>query len=55
MRGRYKAAVDFCPPPSRVALAKITAKREDLYQHVPLPGDPIPVGDILFLVDDEIP
>ena len=54
MRGWYKDAVDRPPPPSRVALTTMTAKREELYRHAPPPGDPIPVGDLPFLVDDEI-
>ena len=47
--------VDRPPPPARVDLATITVEREEIYQHVPPPGEPIPVGDLPFLVDDDIP
>ena len=35
----------------------MTAEREDIYRHVPPPGEPIPVGypPFPFLVDDSIP
>ena len=53
----YKEAVNRPPLPARVYLATITAEREDLYRHVPSPGDPIPVEDPPFSlsVDDSIP
>ena len=54
MWGCYKAAVDRPPPPSRVDLSTMTAERGEIYQNVPLPGYPIPVGDLPFLVDDDI-
>ena len=43
------------PPAARVALATTTAEREDIYRHVPPPGETIPVGDFCFFVDDDIP
>ena len=55
MWGWYKAAVDRPPPSARVALANMTAEREDLYRHIPPPGEPIPVGDLPLLVNDDIP
>ena len=33
----------------------MTTEREDIYQYVPPPGEPIPVGDLTLLVDDGIP
>ena len=33
----------------------MAAERAELCQHVPLPGYPIPVGNLPFLVDDDIP
>ena len=52
----YKESVDRHSPPARVALATILAEREELYRHVPLPGEPIPVEEPLFplSVDDSI-
>ena len=32
----------------------MAAERAELCQHVPLPGYPIPVGNLPFLVDDDI-
>ena len=55
MRGWYKDAVELPPPPARVSPATMMAEREDLYRHVPPPEDPIPVEDLPFLVDDDIP
>ena len=57
MRGWYKESVNRHPPPSRVALATMTAEREELHRHVPSPVDPIPVEDppFPFLVNDSIP
>ena len=55
MRVLYKNAVDLPPPPPRMDIATMTAERFDIYRHVPLPGDPIPVGDLPFLVDESIP
>ena len=57
MQGWYKDAVDHPPPLARVALATMTAEREDLYRHVPSSGEPIPVEDppFPFLVNDSIP
>ena len=55
MQGWYKDAIEHPPPPSIVSLAKMTGEREELYRHVPSPGEPIPVGDLTFLVDDDIP
>ena len=55
MRGWYKDAVDDPQPPTIVALATMTVEREDIYWHVPLPGESIPVGDFPLLVDDGIP
>ena len=49
MRGWYEDTVDRPPPPDRVSLTKITAEREELYRHVPLTGEPIPVGTPLYL------
>ena len=54
MRGWYKAAVDRPPTPARVALVTMTEEREELYRHVPQTGYPMPVGDLTFLVDDDI-
>ena len=54
MQGWYKAEVDLPQTPDR-ALATMTAERKDIYRHVPLSGEPIPVEDLLFLVNDEIP
>ena len=48
MWGWYKEAVERPPPPSRVALATLTSEREELYRHVPLLGEPIPVEDPSF-------
>ena len=50
----YKAAMDHHLPLSRVALTKMTAEREELYWHVLPPGEPIPVGCLTYLVDDDI-
>ena len=47
--------MDRPPPTSRVTIIAITAKRVDIYRYVTPSGDPIPVGDINFLVDDAIP
>ena len=47
--------MDLPPPPHKVALATMMAEGEDIYWHVPQLGDPIPVGDLLFLVDDDVP
>ena len=55
MREWYRAAVDCTPTPARVALATMTVERGELYRNVPPPGDPIPVREIPFLVDDYIP
>ena len=55
MQGWYKDAIDLPPPLDRVALATMTAERDDIYQHAPPPGELIPVGDLLFLVDDDVP
>ena len=55
MRGCYNYPVDRPPPPSRVALATMTAERENIYRHVPPQGEPIPVGDLPFSVDDDVP
>ena len=55
MWGWYKDAVDHPPPPSIVALATMTAKREELYLHAPPLGEPIPLEDLPFLVDYDIP
>ena len=30
-------------------------EREELYQYVPPTVEPIPVGDLTFLMDDDIP
>ena len=54
MRGWYKYVLDRPPPPSRAALATMVAEMEELYRHVQFPGDPIPVGDIRFSLDDGI-
>ena len=51
----YKDAVEPPPPTSRLSLSAMTEEREDLYWHVPPPGEPIPVGDLPFSVDDGIP
>ena len=55
MWGWYKDAVDRPPPISRMALATMTAEREEFYRHVPHPGETIHVGDLPFLVGDGIP
>ena len=55
MRGWYKAAVDRPPPRARVALATMTAEREELYRNVSPPGEPIHVEDLPLLVGDDIP
>ena len=55
MRVWYKDAIDCPPPPSRVALATMTAEREELYWHFPSPGEPIPVGGLPLSVDYGIP
>ena len=55
MRVWYKDAIDCPPPPSRVALATMTAEREELYWHFPSPGEPIPVGGLPLSVDYVIP
>ena len=47
MRGWYKDAVDHPPPPARVDVSTMTTEREEIYRHVPSPGEPIPVGDPL--------
>ena len=47
----YMTTVDRPPPPAIVALATMTAEREDLYWHVPPPGELIPVGKLPLLVD----
>ena len=47
--------VNHLPPPSIVAISIMTAERVELYQHVPLPGQPIPVGVQPLPVDDSIP
>ena len=51
----YKDAVYRTPPPDRVTITTMTTERVEIYQHVPPPGEIIPVGDILFLMDDVIP
>ena len=51
----YKDAVDRTPPPDRVTITTMTTERVEIYQHVPPPGEIIPVGDIPFLMDDVIP
>ena len=55
MIGCYKDAVDLPPPPTRVAISTMTAERVKLYQNVPPPGHPIPVGVQPVPVDDSIP
>ena len=55
MRGWYKVTVVLPPPPSRVTIAIMTLERFELFWNVPLPGDPIPVGVLPFLVNDDIP
>ena len=57
MQGWYKDAVDRPQPPYIVALATMASERHDIYRHVPLPGETIPVGEptLLLLVDDSIP
>ena len=54
MRGLYKKAVDRTPTPSRVATATMMEEQVDIYCHVSPPGQPIPMGDLNFLVDDSI-
>ena len=51
----YKDAMDRPPPPSGVAIATMTEERVNIYQNVPPPREPIPVGDLPFLVDNTIP
>ena len=46
--------VDRPLTPSRMALATITADREELYRHVPPLGEPIPMGDLHLMADDDI-
>ena len=55
MRVWYKDAVDRPPPPTRLALTTMTSEREELYRYFPSPGEPIPVGELPFSVDDGIP
>ena len=49
MRGWYKEAVDRPQPPDRVAPDTMTTERDELYQHFPFLGEPIPVEDPLSL------
>ena len=51
MKGWYKAAVNRAPLPSRATLERIMAERVELYSHVPLPGDNIPVKVMTFIRD----
>ena len=51
----YKSVEDRPPPPSRVAIATITAEKFEIYRYVAPAGDPIPVGDLPFLVDYSVP
>ena len=55
IQGWYRDAVDRPLPPSRVALATMTAERKDLYRNFPTLGEPIPVVNLPFSVDDGIP
>ena len=55
MQGYDKDVVDCSPPIPRVALATMTAEREELYQNLPPTVDQIPMGDLPFLVDYGIP
>ena len=47
--------MDRPPLPDRVAFATITAKREELNRHVPHLVEIIPVVDLTFLVDNDVP
>ena len=51
MKGWYKAVVDRASLPARANFERITAERVDLYRHVPLPGENIPVSVELFQVE----
>ena len=56
--GLYEGAVQRCgqqtPTPNRVSLETLTAKRAELYAHVPPPGRPIPIEVAPFPVDENI-
>ena len=56
MQGWYKEAVEHPPPPSRLALTTMNSERKELYRHVKLKGEPIPVGEppLSFSVDYSI-
>ena len=55
MKGWYRAAFERTPKPAQVTLYWITAERVDLYQHVPPPGENIPVSVEPFQVEDLLP
>ena len=54
-KGWHKAAVDCAPPPARVTLERITAKRVDIYSYVPSLGTNIPIYVNPVPVDDSVP
>ena len=55
MKGWYKAAVKWGPPPAQATLERITAGRVELYSYVPPPGENIPVTVTPSDVDDPVP
>ena len=55
MKGWYRSTVDYAPPLAQVTLERITAERVDLYRHLPLPGEKIPVSVDLLQVYHLVP
>ena len=55
MKGRYKSAVDCVLLPAHVTLKRIKAERVELYRHITLPGEKIPVSIEPFQVEDSLP
>ena len=55
IKGWYRAAVNFNPPPARVTLDRIMAEQVEMYRYVLPPGIKIPISVQPFSVDDSVP
>ena len=54
MQGWYRGAVDRPLTPDRVAIVTMTAERVEVYGHIPLQGQQVPVGVQLFPEEESI-
>ena len=55
IKGWYRAAVNFNPPPARVTLDRIMAEQVELYSYVPPQRANIPISVEPFSVDNSVP